>query len=317
MTFRHVNRAARSAILGRMAKRATSLLALRAFEAAARHASFTDAARELHVSQAAVSRHVRGLELALGRPLFRRLHREVQLTPPGQRLAGELGLAFAQVARALAAVRATPTRRLRISVEPAFAARWLVPRFGRFTAAHPDIEVQLESSEQLRTLGRDTDLAIRFLDTASRKPGGTARRLFALTGFPVIASEQRPAGARPNDQDVLGHRLLHDDDGTIWRRWFAAAGLTGFDKAKHLYFNDYSLTLTATLRGQGVALSAPIYVRSQLRSGRLKRIGRTPVPFGDYWLLQAGDPASAAARADFVAWFSGEIRRIRGRNSSP
>ncbi len=102
-----------------------------------------------------------------------------------------------------------------------------------------------------------------------------------------------------------------------WRRWFAAAGLPGFDKAKHLYFNDHSLTLTATLRGQGVALSAPIYVRSQLRSGRLKRIGRTPVPFGDYWLLQAADRASAGARADFVAWFAQEIERINGKETAP
>jgi DNA-binding transcriptional LysR family regulator len=91
---------------------------------------------------------------------------------------------------------------------------------------------------------------------------------------------------------------------------FAASGLTGFDEAKHLYFNDYSLTLTATLRGQGVALSAPIYVRSQLRTGRLKRIGRTPVLFGDYWLLQAGDRASAKARSAFVDWFLGEMHRL-------
>jgi DNA-binding transcriptional LysR family regulator len=99
-----------------------------------------------------------------------------------------------------------------------------------------------------------------------------------LAGFPVIARDKRPVGARPSDHDVLNYRLLHDDDGTTWRRWFAAAGLTGFDQAKHLYFNDYSLTLTATLRGQGVALSAPIYVRSQLRSGRLKRIGGQDKP---------------------------------------
>jgi LysR family glycine cleavage system transcriptional activator len=112
----------------------------------------------------------------------------------------------------------------------------------------------------------------------------------------------------------VGFRLLHDDDGTIWRRWFAAAGLTGYDQAKHLYFNDYSLTLTATLRGQGVALSAPIYVRSQLRSGRLKRIGRTPVTFGDYWLLQATGRTSAKARAAFLDWFAGETQRIAGKD---
>jgi LysR family glycine cleavage system transcriptional activator len=240
----------------------------------------------------------------------------VELTVPGKRLAGELSAGFSQIKRAVDAVRATPTNRLRISVEPAFAARWLVPRFGRFTTAHPDIEVDMESSEELRTLGRDTDIAIRFLDSATRKPGGSARKLFAVAGFPVIASDKSFGGSRRrSDQDVLGFRLLHDDDGTIWRRWFAAAGLSGYDKAKHLYFNDYSLTLTATLRGQGVALSAPIYVRSQLRSGRLKRIGRTPVTFGDYWLLQATDRTSTKARTAFLDWFAGETQRIAGKDA--
>jgi LysR family glycine cleavage system transcriptional activator len=299
-----------------MTSRPASLLALRAFDAAARHSSFTDAAAELHVSQAAISRHVRTLEEDLGRLLFRRLHRQVQLTGPGKRLAAELTAAFSQIKRAVDAVRSIPTRRLRITVEPSFAARWLVPRFGRFTAAHPDIEVDMESSDQLRTLGRDSDIAIRFLDSATRKPRGAARKLFTVAGFPVIAADKYAQGSRGrSDQDVLGFRLLHDDDGVTWRRWFAAAGLTGFDAAKHLYFNDYSLALTAVLRGQGVALSAPIYVRSQLRSGRLKRIGRTPVTFGDYWLLQASDRASAKARAAFIDWFAGETRRITGNRA--
>src|ERR1700730_7000353 len=229
-----------------MSSRATSLLALRAFEAAARRLSFTDAAHELHVSQAAISRHVRVLEADLGRPLFRRLHRQVELTAPGKRLAGELTAGFSQIGRAVEAVRGAPARRLRISVEPAFAARWLVPRFGRFTAANPEIEVDLESSDELRTVGRDADIAIRFIGSKSRKPKGRARKLFAYAGFPVIASGTRAnLPRRRSDSDVLTFRLLHDDDGSEWRRWFAAAGLAGFDAAKHLHFNDSSLALTA------------------------------------------------------------------------
>lgn len=292
-------------------RRATSLLALRAFEVAARRLSFTNAAQELHVSQAAISRHVRMLEADLGRPLFRRLHRQVELTPPGRRLASELAVAFSQIWRAVEAVRGAPARRLRISVEPAFAARWLVPRFGRFTAAHPEIEVDLESSGEIRTVGRDTDIAIRFLSSASRKPKGRARRLFTYAGFPVIARGTRINQPRRRcDSDVLAFRLLHDDDGSAWRRWFAAAGLEGFDAAKHLHFNDDSLVLTAALRGQGVALSAPFYVRSQLRSGRLTRIGRTQATFGDYWLLEAADRVTAKARAAFITWFDLEAKSL-------
>jgi LysR family glycine cleavage system transcriptional activator len=301
-----------------MSGRAASLLALRAFEAAARRLSFTDAAHELHVSQAAVSRHVRMLEAELGRPLFRRLHRRVELTAAGKRLVGELTAGFSQIGRAVEAVRSAPTRRLRISVEPAFAARWLVPRFGRFTAANPEIEVDLESSDELQTLGRGADIAIRFLGSTSRKPNGRARKLFTYTGFPVVSSGLRAGRPqRRSDSDVLAFRLLHDDDGSEWRRWFAAAGLDGFDAAKHLHFNDCSLTVTAVLRGQGVALSAPMYLQSQLRSGRLVRIGRTQVTFGDYWLLEATDRATAKARAAFIAWFYLEARNLFRRSETP
>jgi LysR family glycine cleavage system transcriptional activator len=299
--------------------RTPSLLALRAFESAARHLSFTAAARELHVSQAAISRHVRALEEGLGRTLFRRLHRHVELTTPGKRLAGELAAGFELIGRAVQACRATPARRLRISVEPAFAARWLVPRFGRFTAAHPDIEVDLESSEEIRAVGRDTDIAIRFLSPLARKPTRHARKLFSYFGFPVIATASNiPRPRRRADADVLGHRLLHDDAGSAWRRWFEVTGLAGFDQMKHLYFNDYSLVITAALRGQGVALSAPFYVRSQLRLGRLMRIGRTSVRFGEYWLLEASDRGTAKARAAFTDWFDREAKSlVKAQAESP
>jgi LysR family transcriptional regulator, glycine cleavage system transcriptional activator len=294
-----------------MSRRTTSLLTLRAFEAAARRLSFTNAAHELHVSQAAVSRHMRVLEADLGRLLFRRLHRRVELTAAGERLARELGVGFSHIWRAVEAARGTPAQRLRISIEPGFAARWLVPRFGRFTAAHPEIEVDLESSDELRIVGRDTDIAIRFLPSASRKPKGQTRRLFTYAGFPVIASGNRTNRPhRRSDSDVLAFRLLHDDDGSEWRRWFAAAGLAGFDAAKHLHFNDSSLALTATLRGQGVALTGESYVGSELRSGRLMRIGRTAVTFGDYWLLEASDRGTAKARAAFIEWFNLEAKSL-------
>jgi len=294
-----------------MSGRATSLLALRAFEAAARRLSFTSAAHELHVSQAAVSRHVRVLEADLGKHLFRRLHRRVELTAPGKRLAGELTAGFSQIARAVEAVRGAPARRLRISVEPVFAARWLVPRFGRFTTAHPDIEVDLESSDEMRTVGRDADIAIRFLRSSSRNPKRRGRKLFAYAAFPVIASGTRAnLPRRRSDSDVLAFRLLHDDDGSEWRRWFAAAGLEGFEAAKHLHLNDSSLVLIAMLRGQGVALSGPSYVGSRLRSGRLVRIGRTAVTFGDYWLLEAKDRSTAKARAAFIEWFDREAKSL-------
>jgi LysR family transcriptional regulator, glycine cleavage system transcriptional activator len=289
--------------------RAASLTSLRAFEAAARLLSFTDAARELHVSQAAVSRHVRLLEQTLGSVLFRRLHRQVELTAAGTALAASLTSALSVIGRAVDAARHSPQNRLRISVEPAFAARWLVPRLGWFSAANPNIELELEACNEIRKVGSDTDIAIRFLATGSRKPHANGRKLFTYSGFPVVSGRlvDKP---QSRDKDVMAFRLLHDDDGTEWRRWFAAAGLDGFDAAKHLYINETALVLTAALRGQGAAVSASIYLHAQLKSGRLKRIGRTRVVLGDYWLLTSSDRAGAQARAAFVSWFDAEAKTL-------
>jgi len=294
--------------------RTPSLLGLRAFEAAARRLSFTDAARELHVSQAAISRHVRTLEKQLGRALFRRLHRRVELTAPGRQLAEELAVGFAQIQRAVEAAQRVDTRRLRVAVEPAFAARWLVPRLGGFSNNNPQVELELESSDEMRVLGRDTDIAIRFLGSSARPPRGRARKLCTLEIFPVIAgsllAKGRPRSAGDDDSAVRQYRLLHDDDGTSWRNWFSAADLAGYEQARHLHFNDYSLVLTAVLRGQGVALSAPIYNSAELQDGRLVRLGRTSVTSGDYWLLEAADRPSAKARAAFMAWLDTQSRQL-------
>lgn len=291
-------------------RRPPSLLALRAFEATARHLSFTRAAHELHVSQAAVSRHVRGLEGDLGRALFRRLYRHVELTDAGERLAMGLAAGFSQIHAAVAAARASSAQHLRISVERTFAAHWLVPRLGAFTAAYPEIEIDLDSSDEMRVLGRDADVAIRFLSPRLRRPRGRGRRLFALEGYPVIAPRRGATTRLRSDRDVLAYRLLHDDDGSTWRQWFEAAGLAGYERAKHLHFDDYSLVLAAVLRGQGAALSAPLYMRPQLNSKRLVRVGQTLVTFGDYWVLESSGRANAKARAAFLKWMSVQARDL-------
>lgn len=298
------------------ARRPPSLLALRAFETAARRLSFTDAARELHVSQAAVSRHVRALEGDLGRELFRRLHRRVELTLTGQRLASELAEGFLRIHRAVEAARGIPTRRLRLTVEPAFASRWLVPRLGRFAAARPDIELELETSNELRALGREADIAIRYFAANSRRRSGAGRRLFSIDGVPVIAGVRpRPREWR-HDSSVLGHRLLHDDDGQAWRSWFTAAGLEGFDRAVHQYFTDYSLAVAAAQQGQGIALGAAAFIEPELRSGRLARLGRTRVPFGTYWLLESRERATVGIRSKFSRWIDTEIAMLQVAASS-
>jgi LysR family glycine cleavage system transcriptional activator len=295
--------------------RQPSLLALRAFEAAARRLSFTEAAHELHVSQAAVSRHVRGLEQDLAAALFRRSHRRVELTPAGQRLAARLAVGFQQIRNAVDAVRRAPQVQLRVTAEPAFAALWLVPRLGKFSAAHPDVELDLETSDDLRVLGRDADVAIRYLSAGGRNRWRGAQRLLEVDGIPVIAGARRAALKESGDHAVLGYRLLHDDDGTGWREWFAAAGLPGNPQSKHLRFSDHSLALDAARRGQGVALGATILIEPELKSGVLKVIGDTRIPLGGYWLLQASDRATAGARAVFTKWIDEQIRAAFDRGA--
>jgi LysR family glycine cleavage system transcriptional activator len=286
-----------------------SLLALRAFEAAARRLSFTEAARELHVSQAAISRHVRGLENDVGRELFRRLHRAVELTPAGRQFAAELTAAFQRIQRAVDKAHATPARRLRVSVEPAFAARWLVPHLADFSTAYPQIELELETSMELRTLGRETDVAIRYVDNGTRRPRQQHRPLLSMDGVPVIAgTRRRPAGWR-HDEAVLGHRLLHDDNGKAWRSWFDAAGLEGFEAARHLYFTDYSLALAAALRGQGIVLGTAAFIEAELETGRLIQLGQTRVPLGEYLLLQSSERGTTSLRQAFVGWLEREFEQ--------
>jgi LysR family glycine cleavage system transcriptional activator len=286
--------------------RQPSLLALRAFEAAARRMSFTEAARELHVSQAAISRHVRALEENLDVTLFRRLHRRVELTAAGQRLATRLSAGFQQLWGAVDAVRRRPERQLRVTAEPAFAALWLIPRLDRFAAGHPHIELNLETSIEMRALGRDADVAIRYVGAGVRHPWRGARRLLEVDGVPVAAGTQKVVAKDASDRAVLNYRLLHDDN-VGWHRWFAAAGLTGYDEARHAHFSDHAMALDAARRGQGVALGTAILIDPEVASGSLKVIGTTRIPLGAYWLLQATDRATAAMRAAFTRWIDAQI----------
>jgi LysR family glycine cleavage system transcriptional activator len=291
--------------------RPPSLLSLRAFETAARRLSFTEAARDLHVSQGAISRHVRNLERTVGRELFHRLHRRVELTAAGERFAADLAAGFQAIHRAVDAVRGVAISRLRVTVEPTFAARWLVPRLGDFSALHPNIEIEIDNTIELRLLGRDAEVAIRFYSNESSRRRARGRQLFRVDGVPVIARGLVPNSDAGQDSKVSGRRLLHDDDGRAWRGWFDAAGLDGFDDARHVFLSDWSLVISAALQGQGVALVASAFVERELRAGGLTRLGTTRVELGDYCLLESKDRSKAKVRSAFVRWIQKQIDERR------
>jgi len=255
-------------------ERLPPLNALRDFEAAARHLSFTKAAEELHVTHGAVSRQVKSLEDYLGLPLFRRLNRALRLTDEGQ--------AYARSVRELLDSLAEATRRLRtpretggltVSTTYSFTSGWLVPRLGRFRALHPDIDVRLQANDQVVEFARDNvDLAIRY--GRGNYPGLAAERLMGDDYTPV----SNPAllkGKHPlrKPADLKYHVLLHEEGNEVdWRIWLMAAGVQGVDATRGPVFSHSTMAIQAAIRGEGVALGRTALIEEELASGQLVRL---------------------------------------------
>jgi LysR family transcriptional regulator, glycine cleavage system transcriptional activator len=203
------------------------LTALRSFEAAGRLSSFTAAAEELHVSQAAISRQIRDLEELIGTALFERHHRSVTLTEEGRSLIGALTPAFDSMGTALDAIsRNQRNASVVISAEPAFAAGWLGAHISEFQAQYPEIEVTLDSDPNVIDLRTSkAGIAIRNSAGDGVWPGAQARLLYAAALTPVIAPRLLADGpALEKPADLLYYPLLHEDHRDHWARWFDAAG---------------------------------------------------------------------------------------------
>lgn len=286
--------------------RLPSLHTLHVFETTARRLSFTRAATELHLTQAAVSRQIRQLEEALDQPLFVRLHRRVELTPVGERLAADLSHSFMQIARSVAQARGETRERLRLSVEPAFAARWLLPRLPRFVASEPQIDVEVDSTEIMRELGSETDMAIRYIEGPRRSPQRSAVLLAEISMYPVLApSLLRSGQALRSPEDLLQFPLLHEDEDRSWQSWFRAAGLPGISIPRRMRFNDVALVLQAAVNGHGIALGDDLLAADDLKAGKLIKPFQESAPCGTYWLL--GASSRSRARRVFRDWLSEQL----------
>lgn len=258
-----------------MSRRLPSLNALRAFEAAARHASFARAAEELHVTPAAVSQLIKQLEDYLGVSLFRRGKQLVLSDAAGAALP-VLSEAFDQLERAVARLRASDERGpLVVSTPPAFAARWLVPRLDDFQERHPEIELRLLATRRLVDFAlEDVDLAIRF--GAGDYPGLLVERLMAEAIVPVAAPSL--AAKIKTVADITLCPLLDDEWHTRnqvfpdWETWLASLGVTPEAPLRIRHFGDASLTLQAAVAGLGIALAWNSLVADDLKHGRLVRL---------------------------------------------
>ena len=301
-----------------MPRRLPPLNSLRAFEAAARHLSFTRAAEELHVTQAAVSHQIKGLEDYLGRKLFRRLNRALLLTDDGQAYLPSVSKAFELLNEATAhLLRSRTPGPLTVSVLPSFAARWLVPRLGKFRQAHPDIDLRIDPSTRLTdfSLG-DVDVGIRY--GRGKYPGLRADWLMTEDIFPVC-SPALLRGEHPlrEPSDLKHHVLLHDDGHGEWRTWLLAAGADDVDPTHGSIFTDSSMVIQAAMAGQGVALARGVLAADELAAGRLVRPFKLSLPTEyAYYFVSPEDTAEQPKIAAFREWLLAEARGENAKNAA-
>jgi LysR family transcriptional regulator of beta-lactamase len=280
------------------------LNALRAFESSARHLSFTRAAQELNVTQAAVSQQVRMLEERLGATLFKRLPRGLAITDEGLALRPVLSDAFDRIEAVLRQFEGGHFHEvLTVGAVGTFAVGWLMPRLKAFHDAHPFVELRLMTNNNLVDLAAEgLDFAIRFGD--GTWPGSRASKLFdaplSVLCTPEIAQRlHTPA-------DLAGEKLLRSYRADDWANWFAAAGLAP-RPVRGPVFDSSRLMVEAAMQGAGVALAPASMFERDLSMGRLARPFDIDVHAGSYWLTwQKAKPASPAMRA-FSQWIAKEV----------
>lgn len=287
-----------------MRRRLPSLNGLKAFEASARHESFTRAAAELHVTQGAVSQQVKALEEELGVKLFLREHQRLAITDAGR--------GYLEVVRDAFDRLSTGTERLlqrqasgllNVSTSPNFAAKWLVHRLGRFSEAHPEIDLRISASMHHVDFAREeVDVAVRHGD--GRWPGLHVTRLCVEQLFPVC-SPTLLEGGKPlgSPADLRHHALLHANDATHWRQWLEQAKVTGVEVDRGVVFNQASMAIDAAIQGQGVAMARTALAAWDLLSGRLVRPFRLALeaPFA-LWIVCPKATAELPKIAIFRNW---------------
>lgn len=304
-----------------MAERLPPLTAVRYFEAAARHLSFTKAAQELHVTHSAISHQIKALEEWLGTPLFRRLNRSIMLTEAGQAYMRPVREALEKLGEASRSLRAREqTGTLTVSVMPSFAAKILVPHLGSFRRAHPDIDVRISASERLVDFAReDVDVAIRY--GRGNWPGLRIDRLLREVMVAVCSPDLLSGrNGLKTPADLLQHTLMHDSDWpeSMWPRWLAAAGVQTQQRSSALTFNNSSLLIQAAIDGLGIALTQEALVRDDIAEGRLAKPFEVEMPSDYAYYLVS--PEASSDRPKVVAfrdWLKQEIAALPVQDRPP
>lgn len=282
-----------------------SVNSLVVFEAAGRLMSFSGAARELHMTQAAVSYAIGRLEVQLGLSLFLREYRRVRLTEAGQRFHADVSMGLSHIQRSAQSLRAVAVgTHVTISASTAFAAFWMVPRLQRFREDLPDIDLRIQTADRdLDLMGEGIPLGIR---------GGSPEEwpqydyevlapeeIYPVCGASYLARFDRPASAA----DLLSHRLIHLEEpyrrAVTWSEWFASVGIERHRAPKGLQINDYVLVIQSVIEGQGIALGWRHLTEGLVGKGVLLRLTDHSLATGkNFYVIWPKDmPLSPAARS--------------------
>ena len=269
------------------------LNSLRAFEAAARHLSFQNAAEELSVTPGAISQQIKKLEDILQTPLFHRDSRAVTLTEAGRVLRPDLSRGFESLDEAVQQLKQSAEHQhITVSMTPSFAAKWLVPRLEKWTAQQPDVDVRISASLGLANFGPDgVDLGVRF---GSGNYDGLTSALLLKESFVVVCSPIFIDGSKQikTPEDLHDHTLIHGSGpqgapGTDWQEWLKSAGVDGIDTSSGLVFDDTTVAILAAIGGQGVLLSRRALVEDDIAAGRLALPFDLDLPLEFAWRIVA------------------------------
>ena len=295
------------------------LKSLQAFEAAGRHLSFTEAARELNVTPGAISQQIRQLEEFLEVKLFRRLNRAILLTDDGQLFLPQISGGFEQFSEAVGTLREKRSEGpLTITSAPSFVSKWLIPRLTNFKSEHPGIDVRIDTSDRLVDFRHeDIDVGIRFGDGVY--PELDTVYLFSFDLIPVCAPElMRQGEGLRQISDLKNYTLLHSNYDELdpgfpdWAMWLKVVEADGIDSSHGIYFNQSDLLFQAALEGQGVALLANVMAEPEIKAGRLVQPFATRLPVKlNYHLVTSPAKARIAKVSAFREWILAESAYLR------
>jgi LysR family transcriptional regulator, glycine cleavage system transcriptional activator len=294
-----------------MDRRLPPLIALRAFEAAARYGSMRQAATAMSVSHSVISRHVSNLEDWLGVPLFVGSRRAVALTPEGRRYFNAVTEALDRIASATEEIRpVAPWQTIDVWCVSGLASRWLVPKLAEVRELIPDVDITIRPTLNVPDFARgEADLFITYGPVDVE--GLWETKLMSPIVIPV-ASPAFIEGTAPirEASDFLSVPLLHEVSADYWRQWFVANGVTSIAALKGPRLWHLSSVLDAAKNGQGVALAPEIVVRGDIREGHLQRLGGADVRIGSYHLYTKKEAVISRSLAKLRQWIVSEFSTI-------